>query len=87
MKPHFLLYALALAAQCGCGASWGEDDLRASLDTYRLEATALDLCAPDGGDCPPGQVRALERAALCLSASTLYRHGHEVDAGVQCRPR
>ena len=86
MKPHFFLYALALASQCGCGASWGEADQKAAFDSYRLEESALALCAPDGGECPPGQVRALERAALCLSAATLYRHGVEVEAGIACQP-
>jgi hypothetical protein len=87
--PRLFVGLLYLLAQCGCGG-WADADVKAATDTVRLESMALSLCGGggggDGGSCAPGQVRALERAAYCLNASQLVRHGDEVpDAGVSCQ--
>lgn len=76
------LRGLALLA---CGPSWGASDTKGATDAVHLEATALELCRVDSGSCNAGQVRALERAAWCLNASMLARHGANIDAGT-CVP-
>lgn len=79
---------VVLLGACGqaCGGSWSDSDAKSATDAVHLEAIALSLCAPDGDACAPGQVRALERAALCANASMLYRHDVAFEAGVQCQP-
>lgn len=77
-------WALLLLASCGGG--WASSDTASATDAVHLEQAALSLCQGDGGSCAPGQVRALERTALCLNASMLARHGAPIDAGVPCQP-
>lgn len=87
MIPRLFVYTLFLLSQCDCGGGWAESDTKAATDAVRLEGMALELCAPDGGACAPSQVRALERAAYCLNASQLARHGQAVaEGGPACLP-
>lgn len=82
---------LAIAAAAllvGCGGGFSDADGKSTTDSARAQAMALSLCASDAGACPASQVRALERASFCASASILFRHDlPPVDAGVTCQPR
>lgn len=80
-------HLVILLAFAGCGGM-STADLAATTDSARLQAEALSLCDPSAPACQASQVRALERASLCLSDSVLFRHGEPtVDAGVACQPR
>jgi hypothetical protein len=78
-----IIAAIFLAA-CG-GSSWTEADSKSASNAVRAQILVEAACAGDAG-CPPGQVRALERMALCSNLSMLSRHGHPLDGGVSCRP-
>lgn len=80
-----LALALLLA---GCGGGFSDADAKSTTDSARAQAMALSLCAVGAGTCEASEVRGLERASFCASASILYRHDlPPVDAGVACQPR
>jgi hypothetical protein len=81
-----VIFAIAYLTQ-GCGASWTASDTKGATDVVLSERAALSLCSMDGG-CDPGQVRALQQAALCSSASMLTRHSLPMPAGAAtgCQP-
>jgi hypothetical protein len=78
---RILVFPLLLAA---CGG-FSDADKRAIKDVVSDQASALELCKEDAGDCNAAQMRALSRASYCTLAATLVRHGESgVDAGIAC---
>lgn len=77
-----LAFLLMLA---GCGGAW--DAAKQVTDMTNAAHTALDLCAPDAGQCTASQVRALEQLQMCLGAALLSSHNEPVpdDAGSGCQ--
>lgn len=72
-------------AICACGPSWTDMDAQNAKDIANGAASLEAVCARDGGPCPGGAVRAMERGTFCASTSMLVRHGEAVpDAGIAC---
>lgn len=73
--------ALVLVLLVGCGGGLSSQDKATLTDAARLNLMADQML--DGGPA-----RALERGALCATASVLAHNGASVpDSGIQCQPQ
>lgn len=80
------ILAIAPLALAGCGASWTDSDAQNATDIANGAASLEAVCDRDGGPCPGGAVRAMERGTYCAASSMLSRHGEAVpDAGIVCK--
>jgi hypothetical protein len=75
-----------LLAGCSRAAKWTPDDATNATDIANAAASLEAVCDRDGGPCPGGSVRAINRGIECAVGSMLQRHGEAVpDAGIACR--